>query len=359
MRTEFGPGASSLRNLLLSGAIACGLALLLVAWQPKAALGGWLVAYVFTSAIPIGSLGLLMMMRLIPGAWGGELAPLAEGAVLLSAVAMVAALPMLLGLSVLYPWTAGVEPHGMRPIYLTSWFFVLRTALFWASVVVLAMLLLARQSWSTPVAAAGLILFVLLDTTVAVDWLMSLEPDFHSSGFGLYVLSIQMTVALCALTVGRLLAGPPPERTGILGGLLLTALLLWTYLTFMQYFIIWSGNLPQGVRWYEARATSGWILVAQLVGLSQLLPTFLLLFPPVRHSPIWLLALCFLVLIGKALEISWLVLPATASGSLLAPLAAFLALIGLGLLFLAGARVARPLTRRLAGSRAQPGEAAS
>ncbi|WP_027133218.1 hypothetical protein [Geminicoccus roseus] len=344
--------------LLLAGLAACALALLGALWAPEAALSGWLAAYVFWSAVPVGALGLLMMMRLIPGAWADELSLPAEACMLLAPLAVAAVLPVLLGMDMLYPWTAGVEAKGMRPLYLTSWFFILRTASFWAVVGLLLALLLLRRAWSTPVASGGLILFVLFGTTMAVDWLMSLEPDFHSSGFGLYVLSIQLTLALAVLIPVRLLRSAPPGRPAVLGGLLLTAILLWVYFAFMQYFIIWSGNLPPGVQWYATRATPVWNGAAQASAALQLLPALLLLFPLVRQSRVWLLVLCALVLAGKALEILWLVLPATDSGGMMAPFAFLLAWLGLGALSLAGLVLALPLARRLRQVAGQALEAA-
>ncbi|HWL69539.1 MAG TPA: hypothetical protein VNS22_14290 [Geminicoccus sp.] len=334
------------RRPAVAGAAACLLALLLVLWSPRQALGGWLSAFLFWTSVPIGALVLVMMMRLIPGKWTEELAPTAEAAMLLLPLGVAAVLPVLLGMHVLYDWTQGVEPKGMRAVYLTPWFFVLRTALFWAGCLVLAALLMLRRSWSTPLSCAGLILFVLAGTTMAVDWLMSLEPDFHSSGYGLYVVSIQMTIGLAALMVARLLAGPV-DRPGVLGGLLLTALLLWAYFSFMQYFIIWSGNLPQGVRWYETRTGGGWTVLLQALTALHLLPTVLLLFTPVRRSRGWLLVLGLLVLAGKAMECLWLVLPALGPAGALGFLAAVLGLLGLGLLSAAGAVAAGAMARRL------------
>ena len=115
----------------------------------------------------------------------------------------------------------------------------------------------------------------------------------------------------------------------------------------MQYFIIWSGNLPQGVRWYETRTGGGWTVLLQALTALHLLPTVLLLFTPVRGSRGWLLVLGLLVLAGKAMECLWLVLPALGPASAPGFLAALLALLGLGLLLMAGAMVAGAMTRRL------------
>jgi hypothetical protein len=329
--------ARRIRRLGLAGLLLCAAALGVAAATPSA-LAGWLAAFVFWAGLPIGALCLSLMMRLIPGAWRDELESRANAAMLLLPLSAAAAVPVLVALPALYPWaaTGGGEEHRL---YLTPWFFILRTIAFFACTLVLA-LLLTRRGRTAGLAAGGLILFVLIDTTIAVDWLMSLDPEFHSSGFGLYILSIQAATALAVLLLGRLVAGAPSEKTGILGGLLLTALLLWAYLAFMQYFIIWSDNLPASVAWYARRGDGPWWGVELAIGALGVGPILLLLFPPVRQSRGWLIALAGATLVGKTLETAWLVLPGS-TGGVPALAVAALALAGLGLLNLSGlARIA-------------------
>lgn len=314
-------------GLALLGGGVCAAALVLAATEPGA-LAGWLAAFAFWSGVPIGALCILMMMRLIPGAWTEQLSGPAEAVLLLLPLAALAVLPVLIGCSALYRWAGGAGEGGFRSLYLTPWFFITRTIIFFAASAVLAVLLLRRRSRA--VAAVGLIIFVLVDTTVAVDWLMSLDPEFHSSGFGLYVLSIQATVALSVLVLARLVFGPG-GRTGILGGLLLTALLLWAYFAFMQYVVSWSDNLPPSVLWYGRRGRGAWSAVEGAIGALGVAPALLLLFPPIRRGRGWLLGICLAVLLGKALETAWLVLPeAPEPGA--AAMVAGLAVIGLGAL---------------------------
>ena len=258
-------------------------------------------------------------------------------------------LPVLVGLSALYGWADAPGREGFRGIYLSPLFFVGRTAIFFAAAGVTALLLLLRRR-PTAVASVGLIVFVFLDTTVAVDWLMSLEPDFHSSGFGIYVLSIQAVIALAFVICFRLLTGDTGEHKGILGGLLLTALLLWAYLAFMQYLISWSDNLPSSVFWYRQRGQGIWSLFEYAIAALGLAPALLLLFWPVRRSRSWLIALCLAVLGGKALEAAWLVLPAAAGRPGVTAAAALLAFLGLGALNLAAFAAAMRLAPRISGS---------
>jgi hypothetical protein len=316
------------RRWLLAGLGGCALALLLMLFDARAALVGWLAAFVLWSSVPIGALVLLPMLRLIPGAWREELELPAQAMSFLLPLVLLAALPILLGAGVLFPW-ANVPREGFQDIYLTRGFLAVRTLLFFGALGTIAVLLPTRPASSTLVASAGLIVVVLLDTLFAVDWIMSLEPDFHSSGFGLYVLSIQVTTALPVLIALRLLTGGAHARHGILAGLLLTALLFWAYFAFMQYVIIWSGNLPHQVAWYQHRGTGLWSAAMIATGLLSLAPACLLLLPVARHRGAWLCALAGVVLAGKAIEVAWLVMPPYATLAITLP-AALLALGGLG-----------------------------
>ena len=335
------------RVAALTGAIGIALALFL-SYAAPGALGGWLAAFFFWSSLPIGALCLAAMMGLIPGAWRTELQTQARAALLLLPLAALSVIPVLVGLGSLYSW-AGAAGEGFRGIYLSPLFFIGRTAIFFAAAGGTALLLSLRPR-STAIASAGLIVFVLLDTTIAVDWLMSLEPDFHSSGFGLYVLSIQATIALAFLILSRLFAGDTSERKGVLGGLLLTALLLWAYLAFMQYVISWSDNLPSSVSWYQQRGRGVWSIFEYAIAVLGLAPLLLLLFPPVRCSRTCLIALCLAVLAGKVLEAAWLVLPVTAGRSGPTAAATLLAFAGLGALNLAAFPAAMRLQPRTSGA---------
>jgi hypothetical protein len=299
-----------MNRALIVGAVACVLALGLVFVDTRAALGGWLVAAVWIGSIPIGALGLLMMMRMIPGPWRDELALPTQRLTLLMPLAALAMVPVLVGVGRLYPWV-DLPLHGYRAAYLSVWTFELRTIVFFAAAI--AVVVLLPRSTGQALAAGGIIALTLYDTTMVVDWLMTLDPGFHSSGFALYAMSIQYAIAVGALIVLRLAVGPAGENTSVLGALLITVLLTWTYLAFMQYLIIWSGNLPQGVAWFAKRGSGGWSVVEYVITISALGPLFLLFFPPVRAGRFWLIALSLVVMLGKVFELAWLVLPTMAN----------------------------------------------
>ncbi len=319
-------------RLLFIGGALIAIALLIAAALPEA-LVGWLAAFLLWTNLPIGLLLIALMRAIIPGPWQRELAGI-EGAALASWMpAVMAGLPVLIGLPALYGWAANTAGDGFRGVYLTPWFFALRTILFFAAAGALNLALLRMPARATNIAVAGLIAFIPLQMVVATDWIVSLDPDFHSSGFGLYLLSVQALTALSVFVPLRLQYGA--RTAGLLGGPMLTALLLWAYFAFMQYFISWSDNLPPIVHWYGVRRENGWGVVEILIAVLGLLPAGMLLFGAVRRSSALLAVLCLIVLTGKLFEIAWLVLPqrtTTAAFAVMALGGAGLACSGLALL---------------------------
>lgn len=333
-----------------AGLPICAIALLLGDGTREGLLA-WLSAFAFVAGLPLGALCLALVLRIVPGAWRNEIEPEADRLALTAPLLLVLSLPILIGIGRLYPWASDSALSGFKAVYLTVPFFTLRTLAILSTAALLAARLSASPHRRNALAIGGLIAFVLLHDLLSVDWLLSLDPEFHSSGFGLYLLSGQVLSAFCTIALLRLLDGGEP-KSGIIGNLLLTLLLLWAYFAFMQYFIVWSGNLPAGVVWYRIRGEGAWAIIDYGLAASRLLPGFLLFFPPVRRSRAWLLILVSLVLLGGILETVWLALPAgrqiTALSilSLVFALAGMLALLPIGRL--AGQGLAGLFRRRAA-----------
>lgn len=319
-------GERLLTTVGLAGAV---VTLLLAVVSPRDALTGWLGAVSFLAGIPAGALMLLLMMALISGRWRDDLRGPARLLGALWPLAALAFLPVLFGMAAIYAWF-GAPPHSaFAGVWLNPLFFTARTAGWFALGWFVAVR--ATGDLGEGFAAGMLIALVLAANFVASDWLMTLDPAFASSGFGLQVIFFDVCAGLAAMILLRLVAGTP-RHPGVLGGLLLTVLLLWAYIQFMPFLIIWSGNLPESVGWYLARRDTGW--VAALVAASLLggIPLFALFAPQVRESPRWLGLCAAAVLAGKAIEFAWLALPGRGA---LAVLAWLLALAGLSCLALA------------------------
>jgi hypothetical protein len=339
------------------GVAVLALSALVGFFAPDLFFPAYLVAFNFWLAIALGSLALLMIQHLTGGQWGAVLRPVLEAASRTLPLLALFFVPLLLGLHRLYPWTHEEFQHEMRfPLkvvyYLNVPFFLLRAALYFAVWIGLSFFL---NRWSRQpsltlrqdrryrlLSAPGIALYGLTITFAAIDWLMSLEPDWFSTIYGVMVAVGQLLTAFAfAVLVVTLLAQWPPMRdelkpdVGIdLGNLLLAFTMLWAYLSFSQFLLIWSGNLPEEITWYLRRLREGWEWVAVALVLFQFfVPLFLLLSRDVKRVARRLAAVAGLALLMRFVDFFWLVAPAsemTPSGPLRLPWLELLLTIGLG-----------------------------
>jgi hypothetical protein len=357
------------RRALLVGLVAAGLCVLGYFAHPAQFFRSYLMAYMFWLGVVLGCLAILMLHHLVGGRWGVVLRRGLEAATRLLPLMLVLYIPLIFGLSELYVWAPGATvsaqgrqalgvtastqrealPGGvaapglsaLQQVYLRVPFFLGRAGVYFVVWLGLAFFLnrWSRQQEQEPdplvirtrqrrlgmVSGGGLVLYGLTMTFAAVDWLMSLEPQWFSTVYGFLVLTGQLLVAMAfAILVTFWLAQDEPyaavaspELWRDLGNLLLAGVMLWAYMAFAQLLIIWSGDLPEEIRWYLHRAHGGWNWVGVgLVGLHFAVPFCLLLSRRVtRWAPA--LATVAAVLCGLHLvDVFWLVMPAFFPGRL-------------------------------------------
>jgi hypothetical protein len=262
----------------------------------------YLLAYVFWLSIPLGCMAIVMLHHLTGGAWGFVIRRLLESGTRMLLVMAVLFVPVLFGLSRLYVWAqpAAVNADPIlrykRP-YLNPTFFTGR-AIFYFAVWMLLAFLLNRWSFEQDrtgepgltkrleaLSGPGLILYGLTVTFASVDWVMSLEPHWFSTIYGMLFMVVQALAAMAfVIVVAQMLSGRPPLSEvatpadfNDLGNLLLTFVMLWAYLAFSQFLIIWSGNLKDEIPWYASRATGGWARLAVVLIIFHFAVPFLLL----------------------------------------------------------------------------------
>lgn len=302
--------------VLVAGAVctaALAFAAIFGGWR------GWFVASVAIFGVPLGAIGLRSMIALVPGAWRGPASAPTQRLALLAPLMALGVAPVLVTAGAVFPW-AGHEASPLRRFWTDPLAFRVRTLLLLGLFSTLAWL--SRGTRGAGAHAAILLVFTPLTTVAAFDWLLALDGRFASSGFGLYVLCIQMLSAFAA----AVLLAPEGETTG-LGAVMLTGLLLWAYFAFMPYFIVWSGDLPAGVGWYQARGEGVWAWLIGAVVALRLVPLSLLIFAGVRRRRAWLSVLAAMTLAAGALEFAWIGLPGACAAS---AMIYALAMLGLG-----------------------------
>lgn len=315
--------------VVLAAAALVGMVVLAV-WAPKAAAGGWLTAFVFWSSIPIGCLTAVMIHTLTGGRWGSDCAPVFIGGVSALPLMVLLVLPVLAAMPAFYEWR-NVDPD-IAHYYLNVPFFIGRTVLAFCGWIALAWLLPRLTGTAAVVTGGlGLIFHGFIIGIVGLDWVLSLQPLFHSTSFGADLAFLQLASAFAWTGIVMPASAPAQVRKDI-AGLLLATLLGITYVNFMAVLVIWYGDLPSRVFWFVQRGWP-WTLVAGLAFVcGSVLPIFALFLARVRASALGLRIVSVIALIGIALFDAYLIAPPF---GVLALAAAALALLAIGSLFIA------------------------
>ena len=164
----------------------------------------------------------------------------------------------------------------------------------------------------------GIFLYVVVLTDAALLWVMSLDVTWYSSIWGLKFLVGQgyAVLALGILTVIKL-SKVEPMRTLLrtteqhdLGKFALAFVMLNIYLTFAEFLIIWSGNVPDEIPWYLARIHGGWWTICSLDFICHwLIPFCLLLSRNLKRDKRRLSALVMFMILARAIDFFWIIEP--------------------------------------------------
>jgi hypothetical protein len=298
----------------------------------------WLIGFLFCLGLSLGSLGLLMLQHLSGGQWGLVGRRVFEASARTMPLVALLFVPILFAMPTLFMWArpevvAGDKILQAKASYLNVPFFTGRAVLFFAFWILTSWLL---TKWSAAqdrgeesidpagmvrfrsVSAPGLLFLVLTLTFAVTDWVMSLDPHWFSTifglmftaGFGLSAFAFTILVLAIVGPEGALAGRLKPRHFHDLGKLLLAFTMLWAYLNFSQFLIIWSGNLPEEIPWYLERIRGGWGYVALLLVFGHFgLPFLLLLSQDLKKKSRSLAAVAIFILTMRLVDIIWLVAP--------------------------------------------------
>lgn len=303
-------------------------------WQ--ALFHSYLFAYLYWFCLPSGCLAVLMLHHLTGGRWGYPLRRILEAGSRSLWLMAVLFIPVIVGMRDIFAWARPAAVQADPILQKKAWWlnspdFIIRAVIYF---VILLLIVTFLNKWSraqddsgdlkykgkmTALSAPGVILWAFIVTAASVDWVMSLEPHWFSTIYGMLWIVIEVLVGLSfAVFVLRMLADREPIKDAIdplrfndLGNLMLTFLMLWAYLSFDQLLIVWAGNLKDEIPWYSQRAFGSWTPVAViLVILHFFVPFFLLLQRNIKRGPRRLSAVALLLICLTLVDVYWVVVPA-------------------------------------------------
>jgi hypothetical protein len=327
---------SSLQRLaLIVGVVGLGLCAIGFSASREQFFRAWLIAFLFWWGVSLGSLAWMMIHHLSGGQWGVVTRRVFEASSRVLPFMALAFLPVAFGVRELYPWArpelvANDEILQHRAPYLNISFFYLRAAIYFVLWSALAYLISgwSRKQDSAPgdeglairmqrLSGGGLLLYGITLFFASVDWLMSLDPHWYSTIYGILMLGGQGLASMAfTLTVMVLLSRTAPlagvfraNHLHDLGKLMLTFVMLWAYFQFSQFLIIWSGNLPEEIGFYLTRVEGAWVYLSAVLILGHFaLPFVLLLNRDLKQSH--MVALVAIFVIGmRFVDLFWLMGP--------------------------------------------------
>ena len=325
---------------LLIGLIFAAISVAVAINRPDEFFPAYLLAFMAWLSVTLGSMAILMIRHLTGGGWGVVIRRVMGAAMRCIPLMTVLFIPLLFGMPRLYVWARPLaslaDPRlrqhlqGSVKTYLSVHGFILRAAIYFAIWNLLSLLL---TKWSaegdhpgardnTPrfkaVSGPGLILYAFTISFAAIDWIMSIDPSWISTIYGLLILIGQVLSAMCfAVVIERILARYKPMSELLRpdfvhdhGKWMLAFTMVWAYFSFSQWLIIWAGNLPEEITWYMTRLSHGWAYVGLwLVVFHFAVPFALLLSRPFKRDIAKLVWLAVWLMLMRYVDLFWIIEP--------------------------------------------------
>jgi len=329
----------SQRSLVI-GAVFAVISIAVALKTPDEFYRAYLLGFMCWLGVALGSMAILMIRHLTGGGWGTVIRRILGAAMRTLPLLAILFVPIILGIRHLYVWAqplSNIEDKRLREhlgqitqTYLTWNGFVARAIFYFAVWNVLSFLL---SMWSKQtdragapdnsgrfkaVAGPGLILYGFTISFAAIDWIMSLDPSWISTIFGLVILIGEVLSAMCfAVVVERILFNYKPMSEMLTpdfvhdhGKWMLAFTMVWAYFNFSQWLIIWAGNLPSEITFYLRRLQGGWSAVGLiLVVFGFAVPFAMLLSRPFKRNIRKLVWLAVWMIVIRYLDLFWIIEP--------------------------------------------------
>lgn len=332
-RKEMPSGLSKVGYLLLIiGVILGGIAFFV---DHSRALFNYLVSFMMILSIGLGSLFLIALEYVAGADWSTPFRRIPEFFAGLLPMLVILVIPLLFGNHTLFHWThtevvaedkilAGKEP------YLNISFFLIRTFIFIGIWILFYFAFLRNsrkqdetkdQNLTTKNIRLGAIfipVFAISITFASIDWLMSLEPHWFSTIFGVYFFAGTVVASLAAITLAVVLMKEKgffnpwitDDHLYSFGALMFAFVNFWAYIAFSQYLLIWYADLPEETFWYLTRWEGAWAVFSiLLIVIHFVVPYAVLLSQPAKMDPKKLKFIAVWLLFAHLFDLFWLVMP--------------------------------------------------
>jgi hypothetical protein len=325
---------------LIVGIVFSAIAIIGAFLRPDQFFRGYLLAFMAWLGVTLGSMAILMIRHLTGGGWGTVIRRVMGAAMRCIPLMTILFIPILFALPRLYIWARPLNTvadlhlrehlQDITRTYLSVHNFMIRAIIYFAIWNLVSFFLTKwsrEQDQPNPrdnsrrfkaLSGPGLILYAFTISFAAIDWVMSIDPSWISTIYGLILLIGEVLSAMCfAVVVERILVNYKPMSDWLRpdfvkdhGNWMLTFLMLWAYFSFSQLLIIWAGNLPDEITWYFRRFHGGWPVVGFiLIFFHFVVPFVLLLSRPFKRDVRKLVWLAVWLMIMRWVDLLWIIEP--------------------------------------------------
>jgi hypothetical protein len=330
---------------LIVGVVFAIASIILAITNPDQFYRGYLLGFLCWLGVALGSMAIVMIRHLTGGGWGMVIRRILGAAMRTLPLLAILFIPIIIAVVQhrIYPWAMPtelvqdpyirehLEKHSfIKAAYLNQTGFIVRAVIYFVIWNVLSFLL---SMWSRQtdrpgapdntqkfkaVAGPGLILYGFTISFAAIDWVMSLDPSWISTIFGLIILIGEVLSAMCfAVVVERILVNYKPMSEMLKpdfvhdhGKWMLTFIMMWAYFSFSQWLIIWAGNLPNEITFYTKRLSFGWGKVGLFLALFHFaVPFAILLSRPFKRNIRKLVWLAIWLMLMRWVDLFWIIEP--------------------------------------------------
>ena len=286
----------------------------------------YLLSFTFLMSIGLAGLFWTMIHHATKASWSSAVRRIPETLSSILVLGIVLALPLFLGLGTVYEWTHEKIHNGA---YLNKTFFIART-IFYCGVWSLLYFKIVRPSviqdktgnveltqhmwkWS----CIGLFLFAVTLHLAGVDWLMSLNPHWVSTIFGVYYFAGSAVCGLAAIIILAIILKKYGYLSLVnenhfhdLGKLLFGLNVFWAYIAFSQYMLIWYGHLPEETIFFHERTLGEWKNFTLILPIGHfVIPFFLLISRSAKRNLLTLFVASSWLLLMHYVDLYWLIFP--------------------------------------------------
>jgi hypothetical protein len=298
----------------------------------------YLANFTYILTFTLGALFFILVQFLTRAGWSSSIRRLAEIIMMMIPYLALLFLPIIALLFIkspaLYEWNASEIGNTViaekAKFYLTKEFFTIRTVIYFGLWILMATwffrisrtqdesgdtaLSSVRQKWAGPL----IMVFSLSVTFAAFDWVMSIDADWYSTIFGVYLFSASMMsffammILICNLlqNAGKVQKWITVEHYHDMGKFLFGFVMFWSYIAFSQLILIWYGNIPEETFWFQVRISNGWQYLSYgLIAFHFAIPFLGLLSRHVRRHRTGLLFWAVWILVAHWLDMTFLIMP--------------------------------------------------